>query len=178
MKIRPCAVFRIPVIFTLLLSIAQTPFAPAREIESWSYERLFKESDLVVIATAQATADSNDAPPDNRWKSALVGQQTTFAIDAVLKGKRLSAPLAVLHFKLKPGVVTQDGPLLVTFRTKGPAIEGGGKVKYSVQLGTPQYLLFLKTADHERFALVSGQIDPELSVKEIYAPLPDVMDQK
>lgn len=170
---------RIPLITTLLAILTLTPFAPARQIESWSYERLFKESDLVVIATAKGTADTNDAPPDNRWKSALVGQQTTFAIDAVLKGNAPAAPLAVLHFKLKPGVVTQDGPLLVSFRTKGPTIEGGGSVKYKAQLGTPQYLLFLKTAaDKERFAPVSGQTDPELSVKEIYAPLPEVMDQK
>jgi hypothetical protein len=176
MKSRPCA--RISVIFTLLLTFSLTPLAPARQVESWSYERLFKESDLVVIATAKVTADTNDAPPDNRWKSALVGQQTTFAIDAVLKGNAPAGPLAVVHFKLKPGVVTQDGPLLISFRRKGPAIEGGGKVKYNVQLGTPQYLLFLKTADHDRFAPLSGQIDPQLSVKEIYAPLPDVMDQK
>jgi hypothetical protein len=163
---------------TLLLTLALTPLAPARQVESWSYERLFKEADLVVIATAKATADTNDAPPDNRWKSALVGQQTTFTVDVVLKGKPPAWALAVVHFKLKAGVVTQDGPLLVTFRTKGFVIEGGGKIKYNVQLGPPQYLLFLKTADKERFALVSGQTDPELSVKEIYPPLPAVMDQK
>ena len=83
----------------------------------------------------------------------------------------------VLHFKVKPNLAMQDGPLLVSFRTKGPRIEGGGNVKYVAQLSTPQYLLFLKTADKDRFSPVSGQTDPKLSVKEIYAPLPDVMDR-
>jgi len=160
-------------------TLTLTAFASARQIENWSYERLFKEADLVVIATAKATAETNDSPPDVRWKSDLVGQQTTFAVDAVLKGKApATSTLTVLHFKLKPGVLTQDGPLLVAFRTKGPTIEGGGAKKYKVLLGTPQYLLFLKAADKGRFVPVSGQADSALSVKEIYPPLPEVMDEK
>jgi hypothetical protein len=127
---------------------------------------------------------SDDVSSDERWKASLVGQRTTFSVIHTLKGKVDDGPITVLHFKLKDGVMTSDGPLLVAFRTKGLAISGGGSekerptAKYSVQLETPQYLLFLKRAEGDRFEPVSGQIDPGLSVKEIYSPLPEVMDGK
>jgi hypothetical protein len=55
---------------------------------------------------------------------------------------------------------------------------GGGSQKYIAQLGTPQYLLFLRTSDGGRCKPISGQIDSRLSVKEIYSPLPSVIDQR
>ncbi len=82
------------------------------------------------------------------------------------------------HFKPKDGVANQNGPLLIAFRTKGITINGDGSVKFEVGLGTPDYLLFLKADGKGRFEPLSGQIDPRLSVKEIYEPLPAVMDQK
>ena len=165
---------RIVMVATLVVG----PFASARQVESWPYERLFKEADVVVIATVKASVETKDPAPDGRWKSVLIGQATSFTIDTVIKGTVPAAPLTVLHFKLKPGVVAQDGPMLVGFRSKGPVIEGGGVVKYHVELGNPQYLLFLKRDGKDRFAPVSGQIDALLSVKEIYAPLPAVMDRE
>lgn len=152
--------------------------AAARQIENWSYDRLFKEADVIVIASAQGTVQSEDKASDERWKASLIGQHTTFSVVQTLKGQLDDGPLTVLHFKLKDGVATQNGPLLVAFRTKGPTIEGGGSVKYKAILSTPQYLLFLKRSDGGRLEPVSGQIDPALSVKEIYAPLPAVMDEK
>ena len=152
--------------------------ATARQIENWPYERLFKEADLVVIASAQGTVASDDKASDERWKASLIGQHTTFSVINTLKGQVDNGPITVLHFKLRDGVMTQNGPLLVNFRTKGPTIEGGGSVKYKAVLSTPQYLLFLKRTHGGRFEAVSGQIDPVLSVKEIYAPLPAVMDAK
>lgn len=164
-------------LITLVLSLFVAS-AAARQIEAWSYDRLFKEADLIVIASAQGTVPSEDQAPDERWGPSLIGQHTTFAVLQTLKGQVNDGPLTVLHFKLKDGVVTQGGPLLVAFRTRGPTIEGGGSVKYKAILSTPQYLLFLKRSEGGRFEPVSGQIDPALSVKEIYAPLPAVMDEE
>ncbi|HLL90580.1 MAG TPA: hypothetical protein VK324_14865 [Tepidisphaeraceae bacterium] len=152
--------------------------AAGRAVEHWPYDRLFEEADVVVIAAAQETAASDDAAPDGRWRESLVGQRTTFAVIKPLKGQLDDGPVTVVHFKLKDGVVSQNGPLLVAFRTKGPTIRGGERVKYNVMLGTPQYLLFLKRTDGGRFEPVSGQFDPALSVKEIYAPLPAVIDER
>ena len=162
---------------TVLLALFVSS-AAARQIENWPYDRLFKEADVIVIASAQGTVASDDQASDERWKASLVGQRTTFSVINTLKGHVDDGPITVLHFKLKDGVLTQDGPLLVAFRTKGPKIEGGGAVKYKAMLGTPQHLLFLKRSEGGRLEPVSGQIDPALSVKEIYAPLPAVMDEK
>ena len=173
---------RVPVaLLALLASVALTGSATARQIEQWSYERLFKEADLVVIATATTIKATDDRLADERWRERLVGQDTTFTVHTVLKGEALDR-LTVLHFKLKEEhgrqAAAKDGPLLVGFRTKGPTIVGGGSEKYTAQLGTPQYLLFLKKSDGGRFEPLSGQIDPRLSVKEIYSPLPGVIDEK
>jgi len=151
--------------------------AAAREIESWPYDRLFKEADIVVIAAAQKSIDSDDVPPDGPWKRSLVGQRTNFAVISTLKGKLADGPLTVMHFRLKDGVSAQNGPMLVRFRTHGLHIEGGGRVKYNVVLDTPQYLMFLRRTSGGRYEPVSGQIDSERSVKEIYSPLPADMDQ-
>lgn len=162
----------------ILVSALLVTSAAGRAIESWSYDRLFKEADVIVIASAQGTVASDDKPSADRWTESLTGQRTTFSVINTLKGDAGDGPFTVVHFKLKDGVASQNGPLLVAFRTKGPRIEGGGTSKYVAILNTPQYLLFLKKSDGGRFEPISGQIDPALSVKEIYAPLPAVMDEK
>ena len=168
---------RTAILMTLLLPALFVGSAAGRQIEDWSYDRLFKEADLVVIASAQETADSDDPAPDDRWKTRLVGQRTTFSVITTLKGQHEDSEMTVQHFRLRDGVVTNDGPLLVAFRTKGLTINGGGSVKYIAALSTPQYLLFLKRSEGGRLEPVSGQLDPKLSVKEIYEPLPVVMDE-
>ena len=72
---------------------------------------------------------------------------------------------------------------LVTFRTNGPTIADAGSdnrapAKSKITLSTPQYLLFLKRSADGHFEPVSGQIDAVLSVREIYRPLPDMLDGK
>lgn len=161
---------------TLLIAMEIVPSAAARHVENWAYDRLFKEADVIVIASAQKTVDSDDAAPV-RWKRSLVGQRTTFSVIETLKGTLPGDRITVVHFKVKDGVVTEDGPMLVAFRTKGISIEGGGPEKYSVVLPAPTYLMFLKRSDGGRLEPVSGQIDPDRSVKEIYPPLPACMDQ-
>jgi hypothetical protein len=169
---------RAALLASLLVLLLLVPSTPARQVEIWDYDRLFKEADVVVIASAQGTADSSDEPPVGRWKANLIGQRTTFTVLATLKGRVGDGPLAVRHFRVREGVATMDGPLLVQFRTEGPVIEGGGRVKYKAQLSTPQYLLFLRRVTPGVYEPVSGQVDSALSVKEIYAPLPAVMDEE
>jgi hypothetical protein len=43
------------------------------------------------------------------------------------------------------------------------------------RLAPPGYLLFLKQGKDGRYEPVSGQIDAELSVKEVNSPLPEVL---
>ena len=165
----------LPAMF-LTAAVLVTP-AAGRQIESWSYERLFKAADVVVIASAKQTTDSDDAAPDGLWSKSLVGRRTTFTVLSALKGRPDADTITVRHFKLATNLIVQNGPLLVTFRTKGRTIQGSGSDQYRVELPAPQYLLFLKAAPDGLLEPVSGQIDPVLSVKEIHAPLPDVTHQ-
>jgi hypothetical protein len=148
--------------------------ALARRLENWPYERLFKEADLIVIAQATAAEDCRERDNDNPWKVEFLGVNTTLKINAVVKGKPGSDTVTVLHFRLTDGQLIADGPLLVSFRTKGIALD---LKKAQVELGRPEYMLFLKAGKDGRYEPVSGRIDPELSVREMHAPLPDVLDK-
>lgn len=145
--------------------------ASGRRIENWPYERLFKEADLVVIAKAQDTTATPDRLKDNPWKEEFLGQTTAFTVKSVLKGKPDGDTIKVLHYKLQEGRRIESGPLLLSFRTKGLHIK---TKQMDAHLGVPDYLLFLKVRKDRRYEPVSGPIDPKLSVREIYHPLPDL----
>ena len=152
-----------------------SPVAFARRIESWPYERLFKEADLVVIAKATATETCQDKTTDNPWKTEFVGLNTTFQVKAILKGKPGDETITVLHFRLRDGVGLEDGPLFVSFREKGIRLELKDGI---AELGVSEYLLFLKAREDGRYEPVSGRVDPELSVRELHAPLPTLLNNR
>jgi hypothetical protein len=155
------------VAFAAALSSAR---ADARGLDSWPYKRLFNEADVVVIGQAVSVADSGETTTDNLWKAEFVGINTTFAVQTVLKGEAGSDKLQVLHYRLKPGVLIEDGPLLVSFRLHGTAITTNGA---KIGLARPEYLLFLKKRKDGRYEPLSGRTDPALSVREMYKPLPE-----
>lgn len=153
--------------------------ATGRLLDDWPYEKLFKEADLVVIAAALKTEVTKDKPPKHDWPYEMVGQNTSFKVLHVLKGKTANKQIQILHFKfgeLKKDAnpnnfedrVIQDGPIFVTFRTEPVSISVNGKKTIAV---APQYLLFLRKMKDGRYELVSGQIDPALAVREMSRPL-------
>jgi hypothetical protein len=146
-----------------------SPRADARGLESWPYKRLFKEADAVVIGRPVSVADSGETTTDNPWKVPFVGVNTTFAVQTVLKGEAGGDKLQLLHYRLKPGVLIEDGPLLVSFRRHGMTITTN---KAQIGLARPEYLLFLKKRKDGRYEPLSGATDPALSVREMYKPLP------
>jgi hypothetical protein len=161
--------------FVFCLSV--TPLLTARGVEAWPYERLFKEADLVIIATAAGTKDSNDTFIDERWPLEFVGQNTKFDVNQFLKG---SPPkeVAVLHFKFgkvhkkaqlanRKEVEIIDGPSFLQFGSKPQTFTLNGIEYNSHKI---EYLLFLKKRDDGRFEPVSGRIDPDLSVRELFPP--------
>jgi hypothetical protein len=152
---------------------------PARPIEDWSYERLFKEADVVVIAKPESTADVDTAPADPRMRRGFVGQRTAFSLVSTLKGEAKGTSVQVLHFRLRDGVMPPNGPLLITFRTKPVRIEGKarGDAKragdaFVMEIPAPHYLLFLKAGENGRLEPVSGQDDQARSEREETPPLP------
>src|SRR5204862_106656 len=148
-----------------------------RVVAPWPFDRLFKESDVIVIAAAQESADTDAQPTYRDWAPYLVGQRTTFKIDCVLKGTPADGSLAVNHFRFKDGASPPNGPTLVSFRTKPLVIRGDGTTTADMTVGTPRYLLFLKRNDDGSFEPISGQTDAQLSVKEIYPPLPGEIEK-
>jgi hypothetical protein len=149
------------------------PEGAARRLEDWPYDRLFKEADVVVIAEAVAVADAGETTTENLWKQEFVGVVTTFKVGALLKGKGFlgeGEKLEVLHFRLPTDVRIENGPCLVSFRLEGVPI----RTKTArMNLGKPEYLLFLKKGQGRRYEPVSGRTDPALSVREMFHPLPE-----
>ena len=136
-----------------------------RFLENWPYDKLMKRSDLVVIAKAVKTEDTNDEPPQHNWQYEFAGQNTTFEVKHVLKGKAAGKQIKVLHFKwgeLKKGLdpndpfahIIKNGPLFAAFRTKN----------------SPDYLLYLRALKDGRYEPVSGKIDPKLAVRVLSEP--------
>jgi hypothetical protein len=141
----------------------------ARRIENWPYERLFKDSDLVIIGTAESTADTKDRFKNKEWNVEFIGQETTLTVRTALKGDmKGKKKVQVLHYRLPNGVKVENGPLLVSFRKKPLSLKGtiNGEAR-EVLLGRPDYLLFLRARPDGRFELISGQVDPALSVREL-----------
>jgi hypothetical protein len=160
-------------VVVLTALVVGAPSGTARLLDSWPYDKLMKESDLVVIATATKTEETKDEPPDHHWSLEFVGQNTTFDVKHVFKGKTDGKPITVPHFKfgeLKKGRdpknfadnVIIDGPLFVAFHTKN----------------APDHLLFLKSIKDGRYEPVSGRIDPELSVRLLSAPAQELKKEK
>ena len=151
--------------------LAFPTITPARLLENWPYDRLFKEADLVVFADAAKTEAATDKPPDQGWPYEFVAQNTKFKVCHVLKGKAPGPDIDVLHFKfgdvLKKGLdpkniedrMIMDGPLLVTFLSKPVTVKRNGKRDVVVP---PEYLLFLRKLKDGRYEPVSGRIDPAL----------------
>jgi hypothetical protein len=139
----------------------QAPAASARALPYWPYDKLFKEADLVVIAKATAVEATDDQPANDdlkRLKTMLRAQTTSFGVLHVLKGKADGNSLRVVHFAFKPGEPGPDnGPGLMSFETKQP----------------PDHLLFLRARKDGRYEPVTGEYDPDLSVRELRFLTPD-----
>ncbi len=150
-----------------------------RLVENWPYERLNKEADLIVIATAVATKDTSDTFIDERWPLEFVGVNTTCEVLNTITGQISGKGIVVLHFKFgkvhnramvrKDQIIEIiDGPSFVSFRTTPAriAIDSVETENHKVE-----YLLFLKKRKDGRYEPVSGRIDPNLSVRELFMPI-------
>ena len=142
----------------------------ARQIENWTYDRLFREASLVLIASAKQTKDTADQIEAGHDKG-FIGQETAFEVHRILKGDLKSDhELRVLHYRLPQDILTANGPLFVSFRHEESRLEGVlNGVSFAASIPAPDYLLFLRLRADGRFEPVSGPIDSALSVREINA---------
>lgn len=147
-----------------ILTVIALPIIPGgRAIEDWPYEKLLLQADLVVIGKAVSSVESGE-----KSNEGFLGVNTTFDVKGVLKGQVDGKQIKLLHYRIKGGnMQLPNGPLLVTFRTTGFLVTSkkGGETN----LSPPEYLLFLKIRKDGRYEAVSGQYDPKLSVRQMFA---------
>ena len=150
----------------VLLCVVMAPAAvsPARPVPAWSYEKLVGGADLVVIATPTATKDTKEpavlpgvsrpGPDGQPAPVPAVGVETTFAVQAILKGEAKDLKQFVVYH-LREGDA----------QAQAPAPNGPMLVKFDVKAGH-KYLLFLKR-EGGRYVSVTGQTDPAIGVKDL-----------
>ncbi len=153
----------------LFAMLAQGTPCHARLVEDWPYDKLLKAADLVVIGKAVTAADSGEKTTKLFGDIEFVGVNTTFTVRAVLKGEWKKDKLTLFHYRAATGEAILNGPGLVQFRTGGVTLRIG---KTANAGRNSEYLLFLKRRVDGRFEAVSGQVDPDGSVREMFEPLP------
>ena len=154
---------------TIAALFALSAMASASKIEQWPYGKLHEEADIVAVARAVSTVPSGD-----KWEAAgfekdrFKGVETTLELAHAFKGKPADS-FKLLHFQYKdPSASCNDGPGLVSFLTgarPNDGRQGGGESMPEIQGDSPEYLLFLKKRADGRFEPVSGQVDPDASVR-------------
>ena len=163
-------------IFTLSLSFA-------RKVEDWPYERLFKESDLVMIGSIQGWRAAKAEWPEKIFdKARFEAEMTAFHPLSELKGEAPFSCIWVLHFSYKKGATPyEDGPGLVTFLKNPVIIEVKSKEEEEAKelklkrtgkslVSPPECLLFLKQRKDGNYEPVSGQLDAAFSVRALFPP--------
>jgi hypothetical protein len=164
---------RIVLLLACGILVATSGDGLARQRDPWPYPKLFKEADLVIIvkaiSTREAKADDGAHPPE-QYRDFLEGIVTRLKVVHVVKGDYVQEKLDLVHFRYKK--VTKpviDGPSLVSFHSKPIPIQGDF---WSASITEPEYMLFLKKSKDGRFTFVSGQVDPDQSVRQMLSPLP------
>ena len=136
-------------IITALTILTVPLLAQAREMTSWSYQELYDQADLVVIAKPISTQDASEKAvlPNISPDVHVVGLSTEFAISVVMKGDKRLKECVLHHYRLtNPKEMMINGPMLASFDPKQHT----------------RFLLFLHQKADGRYAPVSGQTDPTM----------------
>jgi hypothetical protein len=148
--------------FGLLFLLSFQSNIQARLGYAWSYQEMFDKAELVVIAQpihTKDTTETNSLPGINP-SAKFRGLSTEFQINAVLKSGQTNAltrgtKITFHHYRFNnPAELVINGPVLVEFTP-----EKSGAFQ--------SYLLFLVKKADGRYAPVTGQVDPDISVLKL-----------
>jgi hypothetical protein len=132
----------------LLLLLAFPILLKARLMEAATYQEMFDKADLVVIAKPVSTKGTSEHTTLPGWHSIhVVGVNTEFETELVLKGKKDVKNLVLHHYKIDDvaeRLPISDGPTLASFNPKEHN----------------KYLLFLIKQPDGKYAPATGQVDP------------------
>ena len=143
---------RITCMLSLLPSLGQ-----AYLHQSWPYQKLNDQADLIVIATPGPSKETGERStlPGIKPELSVLKVETTFNCLVILKGEKTLKQIVLTHYrKAVPTHIDRGGPSLVSFDAKSKK----------------QFILFLKRDGEDKFAPVAGQTDPADSIKEITSP--------
>lgn len=141
---------------TLLILTLTDPLSARFGSEAMTYQEMFDKADLVVIATALATKDTNEQTK-LLDRVQVIGVETEFATRATLKGTKNVRRFLLHHFRELEDRFTEDGPHLI----------------YITPGRHPDFLMFLIKEKDGRYAPVTGQIDPaSFSMLELKSGVP------
>jgi hypothetical protein len=156
---------------TLGLATLLSSQADARRVEIWSFERLGETADVVLIGTVASTEQWSEKLKAQLFAEDLEGQLTTFDVETVFKGKDIGKHIQVIHYRVRKGILIENGPVLASFRKTGRRLEinsvDGVEHRMDVEEGTPHYLLYLKKRSDGKYEPISGQIDSAFSVRKL-----------
>jgi len=136
-------------ILTLLLVLAMPMIVAARAVRAWSYQEMFDQADLVVIAKPTATKDTEEKGrvADFSGPYEVIAVATELEASVIMKGEKTTNQFVLHHYRLAhPDQPVANGPNLVAFNPKAHH----------------SFLLFLKKEGDGRYAPVTGQQDPAL----------------
>ena len=155
----------------LATGVAPQQSAQARAVRPYTHAELVSKSDAVVIAFALATEGEADRELDKELRGLerhVECVTTSFQIEAIVKGDIKADRLSLLHYRFKPVAnPIHNAPGLVRFETQG-RVYGRELVSGKPVRGSPpKYLLFLKATADGKFVPVTGQMDPDGSVKRL-----------
>jgi hypothetical protein len=134
-------------VIAAVLMLAVATAAQARIVRMWSYQELYDQSDLVVIAKPTATHDTNEKSilKDISPNVPVIGVSTEFSVSLVIKGSKATKFLTMHHYRL-----ANPRPILLN----GPALTSFDLTKHR------PFLLFLHREADGRYSPASGQTDP------------------
>ena len=134
---------RIPIVLLFILSL--TVFA--RVIVPWTEDKMRNASDLIMVGTVTKVTDLDETNTSLWAGYKFRGVETTFNISKVLKGKVSGRTVILHHYSFKAdNFIPPNAPNYINLMPSN----------------TNQYLLYLVNDGTNRFAPVSGQIDPAM----------------
>jgi hypothetical protein len=143
------------------------PVGHARLVERWPYDRLYKESDYVVIVSFESTKDAKKLfnIPEDTERLPLVTSKLT--IQQSLKGDLKNGDtLEIEHWRQADGLrLPQHLPSPIVWEKTKSFL--GGDTRY---LREVNYLVFLKKSKSGKPELTTGILNGLDSVKELLAP--------
>jgi hypothetical protein len=165
-------------IVTLLCCVLASSVSFGRLLQSWPWEKLIAESDMVVVIQAIEELQSKDEYPGDTFghpQTDFDASTTRFKVLGTLK-PATPAPkeLSVLHFNYSKRVRgVANGAMFIRFPIGQIAFERRelkddkptGDVEH-VQY-TPKWIAFLKLRSDGRYEPVTGHYDAAMSFREI-----------